>query len=131
MNLRRVGHPVLCCLVAVLYSCGNPSVPTKNSSPSSSEKSKMKNDPDPKELFIEALKARGIHVKSEIAPGVYRVDIKGEEKDISSVNVIRDFQRDHDKGAFDRFAATISRVIGELPPWAEAKERIRLSAEPA
>ena len=90
---------------------------------------RVKNPAD--SLFEEELRRRRIPLVANVDDGVYRIELLGVEHTVSLANLRRNFDRDGDPAVVASFVDGFLATRVELPPWPEASQGIRFSAEPS
>lgn len=91
----------------------------------------MSRRPDGRAAFVKEARAQGVEIRKTLPDGRIVVAVEGNEATVSLENLSRNVARDGDVGAVKRFVATIRETLLPLPPWQEARGRIRYSAEAA
>src|SRR5262249_7308488 len=84
------------------------------------------------ELFLRELAARGRPAPERTEPGVFTMKNAEWTYNVSLDNISKDLDGEDDEGRMRRFVDTILATAEfSLPPWEEARPRVRFTPEPA
>src|SRR5688572_11795042 len=79
--------------------------------------------------FLRALFSQGIVVSRVTDAGHHVIDLSGDEFTINLDNLSREYARDRDPSIFSTFVTALLADRQPLPPWDQARPRVRYIAE--